>query len=209
MSVTYVLSWGNPHDRLFDVSIRFTAPVDDPVLSLPAWRPGRYLIQNFAANVREWSANMHKIAKSSWRVSARAGEEVTVTYRFYAGVLDAGSSFLDEEEAYFNGSNLFMCVDDLRFEPATLTVAMPGEWNIETQLPRDDDGRFQARDYDHLIDSPAIAAAQMTRHSFIEAGARVEGREDLVARRCEGGGGSDLPLPLLRGRARRRVELSR
>ena len=83
---------------------------------------------NFAANVREWSANLRKVGKSSWRAAARAGEEIMVSYRYYAGVLDAGSSFLDDEEAYFNGSNLFMCVDLLRQEPAQLTIAAPGDW---------------------------------------------------------------------------------
>ena len=98
---------------------------------------------------------------SSWRVDARAGEEVTVRYRYYAGVLDAGSSFLDEDEAYFNGSNLFMLVEGLRGEEHLLTIAAPADWRIETQLPRDDDGTFRARDYDHLIDSPA------TQHSAL------------------------------------------
>src|SRR5688500_18697359 len=105
----YLLSWGNPSHRLYDITIRFTARVDTPLLLLPAWRPGRYLIQNYAANVREWSAGDAAVWKdglTSWRVDARAGEEVVFRYRYYAGVLDAGSSFLDEEEAYFNGTNL-------------------------------------------------------------------------------------------------------
>ena len=174
--VHYLLSWGDPKDRLFDIDIRFTAPADTPRLLLPAWRPGRYLIQNYAANVRQWSAGQSRIwkdGKSSWRVDARAGEEVRVGYRYYAGVLDAGSSFLDEDEAYFNGSNLFMLVEGLRGEAHRLTIAAPAEWRIETQLPRDDDGTFHARDYDHLIDSPAIAAAVMTRHSFSESGGMI------------------------------------
>jgi predicted metalloprotease with PDZ domain len=179
----YTLSWADPHDHLFDVTLRFTAPEDEPLLWLPAWRPGRYLVQNFAANVREWSANLRKVDKSSWRAAARAGEEVTVSYRYYAGVLDAGSSFLDDEEAYVNGSNLFLCVDLLRHEPAQVVIAAPANWPIETQLPRGDDGAFHARDYDHLIDSPFIAAATMTRHSFDESGARfhlvVRGGEQL------------------------------
>ena len=169
----YTLSWTNPNDHLYDIALRFTAPEDDPLLWLPAWRPGRYVIQNFAANVREWSANVRKVGKSEWRAAARAGEEVVVSYRYYAAVLDGGSSFLDDEEAYFNGSNLFMCVDRLRREPALLTVAAPGDWPIETQLPRGDDGVFRARDYDHLIDSPVIATAALTRHSFEESGARI------------------------------------
>jgi predicted metalloprotease with PDZ domain len=183
--VHYLLSWGAPTDRLFDIDVRFIAPADTPRLLLPAWRPGRYLIQNYAANVREWSAGGARIwkdGKTSWRVDARAGEEVTVRYRYYAGVLDAGSSFLDEDEAYFTGANLFMLVEGLRGEEHLLTIAAPAHWRIETQLSREESGAFRARDYDHLIDSPAIAAATMTRHSFVESDARVH----LVFRGDEG-----------------------
>lgn len=180
----YLLSWTTPSERLLDVAIRFTAPSDGPRLLLPAWRPGRYLIQNYAANVREWTAGdarVWKDGKTSWRVDARAGEEVELRYRYYAGVLDAGSSFLDEEEAYVNGSNLFMLVEGLRGEEHFLTVAAPADWNVETQLPRDGE-TFRARDYDHLIDSPFIAAAKLTRHSFTKHAARIH----LVFRGDEG-----------------------
>ena len=176
----YTISWQDPSDRLFDIAIGFTAPADKPALHLPAWRPGRYVIQNYAAQVREWTASVDgeprdiwKESKSTWRVEARAGEEVTVRYRFYAGVLDAGSSFLDFKEAYFNGSNLFMMVEGLREKEATLTVAAPAQWRIETQLAREDEYTFKARDYDHLIDSPTIAAEAMTRYSIEESGATI------------------------------------
>jgi predicted metalloprotease with PDZ domain len=179
----YLVSWGDPSQRLFDITLRFTAPADTPRLLLPAWRPGRYLIQNYAANVREWGG-LHRVwkeAKSAWRVDARVGEAVTVTYRYYAGMLDAGSSFLDDDEAYVNGTNLFMLVEGLRAEEHRLTIAAPAEWRIETQLAREDDA-FVARDYDHLLDSPFIAAARMTRHTFTEAGARFH----LIFRGDEG-----------------------
>lgn len=178
--VRYTISWHDPSDRLFDITVAFTAPSDTPRLTLPAWRPGRYLIQNYAAQVREWTASagvdpreITKEAKSTWRVNARAGEEVTVRYRFYAGVLDAGSSFLDFDEAYFNGSNLFMMVEGLRASESTMTVAAPASWRIETQLEREDDNTFKARDYDHLVDSPTIAAEELTRYSFQESGATI------------------------------------
>ena len=181
----YLLAWSRPADRLYDITIRFTAPADIPRLLLPAWRPGRYLLQNFAANVREWSAGearTWKDGKTSWRVDARAGEEVTFRYRYYAGVLDAGSSFLDDDEAYFNGSNLFMLVEGLRDQEHLLTIAAPADWLVETQLQREDEHTFRARDYDHLIDSPTIAAATMTRHSFVENEARFH----LVFRGADG-----------------------
>lgn len=169
---SYTISWNDPNERQYEIAISFKAPSDDPRLHLPAWRPGRYLIQNYAANV-SGTQSMEKIAKSSWQVTARAGEQVDVRYRYYAGVLDAGSSFLDEHEAYFNGSNLFMMVDGLRQEECRLTIAAPADWRVETQLPRQDENTFVARDYDHLIDSPVIAAPRMIRHSFNEAGTLI------------------------------------
>ncbi len=183
MAVEYDISWIDPNDRLYDIEIRFVAPADLPRLVLPSWRPGRYLIQNFAMNVREWSANapVWKDGKASWRIDARAGDPVVMRYRYYAGVLDAGSSFLDPDEAYFNGSNLFMMIDGLREQPATLVVRTPAGWRVETQLPlvseidRGDqfEHRFEARDYDYLIDSPAIAAPRMTHHALEECGATI------------------------------------
>jgi predicted metalloprotease with PDZ domain len=178
---SYTIAWNDPSDRLYDITMSFVRQSPDPVLHLPAWRPGRYLIQNYAANVTSVTAadaageslDVEKVEKSAWRVTARAGEQITVRYRYYAGVLDAGSSFLDETEAYFNGSNLFMMVEGLRGEEARLTIGAPAEWRIETQLPREDESTFVARDYDHLIDSPVIAAPRLVRHSFNESGATI------------------------------------
>src|SRR5438045_2454274 len=171
MPVAYAISWRDPFERLYDIEIRFTAPSDQPRLILPSWRPGRYLMQHYAVNVREWSGNLRKIAPSVWQADARNGEDVVVRYRYWAGVLDAGSSFLDRDEAYFNGSNLFMWIDGLREQPATLTIAASDHWRIETQLAHIADHNYEARDYDHLIDSPVIAAASMAHHTFEESGA--------------------------------------
>ncbi len=180
---SYTISWNDPHEHTYDITIAFTAPADDPELALPAWRPGRYLIQNYAADITSWTAatgggdplDIEKTAKSVWRVRAGRGENVLVRYRFYAAVLDAGSSFLDGDEAYFNGSNLFMMVEGLRGEESRLTVASPAEWRIETQLRADEgnENAFASRDYDHLIDSPVIAARRLIRHSFKQSGATI------------------------------------
>lgn len=176
----YTISWTDPNERQYDIAISFTAPADRPQLVLPAWRPGRYLIQNYAANITSWSAsrdgdarNIEKIGKSAWQVDARSGDRITVKYRYYAGTLDAGSSFLDESEAYFNGSNLFMMVNGLRSEESRLAIAAPADWRIETQLAHDGADGFLARDYDHLIDSPVIAAPRLARHSFHESEAVI------------------------------------
>jgi predicted metalloprotease with PDZ domain len=175
--IHYAISWRDANEHLFDVAIRFVAPHDEPQLILPSWRPGRYLMQNFGANVREWSANLHKVAPHVWCADARRGDEVEVRYRYWAGVLDAGSSYLDRTEAYFNGSNLFMWIDGLRADECALTIDT--DWPVATQLPRNGK-ELLARNYDHLIDSPAIAGP-FTTQSFEESGAAIH----LISIGCE------------------------
>lgn len=167
--IHYALSWRDTSEHLFDIAIRFVAPDDQPRLILPSWRPGKYQLQNFAANVREWTPNVRKLGPNVWCADAQRGDEVEVRYRYWAGVLDAGSSYLDRSEAYFNGSNLFMWVDGLRSDECVLTVDT--DWPIACQLPRDGK-ELRARNYDHLIDSPAIAGPFATQ-SFEESGASI------------------------------------
>ena len=167
--IHYALSWRSTNEHLFDIAVRFVAPHDQPRLILPSWRPGKYQVQNFAANVREWTPNLRKLAPNVWCVEAGRGDEVEVRYRYWAGVLDAGSSYLDRSEAYFNGSNLFMWVDGLRSDDCVLTIDT--DWPIATQLPRDGK-EFRARNYDHLIDSPVIAGP-FAKQSFDESGASL------------------------------------
>ncbi|HEV8435749.1 MAG TPA: hypothetical protein VGR95_20225 [Thermoanaerobaculia bacterium] len=167
--IHYALSWRDTNEHLFDIAIRFVAPDDQPRLILPSWRPGKYQMQNFAANVREWTPNLRKLSPNVWCADAKRGDEVEVRYRYWAGVLDAGSSYLDRSEAYFNGSNLFMWVDGLRSDECVLTVDT--EWPIACQLPGDGK-ELRARNYDHLIDSPAIAGP-FAIQSFEESGATI------------------------------------
>jgi predicted metalloprotease with PDZ domain len=154
--------------------VEFDAHRAETELRLPAWRPGRYLLQNYAANVRDWVATgsdgreleVRKSDKSSWIVRSRVGESVSFSYAFYAGILDAGSSFLDESEAYFNGSNLFVMVADRRRGACELRLKVPRGWNVRTQLKRSSANRFLARDYDHLIDSPTLISPTLVEEAF-------------------------------------------
>src|SRR5947209_1268341 len=168
--IHYSISWRDDSEHLFDIAIRFVAPHDQPRLILPSWRPGKYQLQNFAANVREWTPNLSKLAPNVWCADVRSGDAVEVGYRYWGGVLDAGSSYLDRSEAYFNGSNLFMWVDGLRSDECVLTIDT--DRPIACQLPREGKD-LRARNYDHLIDSPAIAGP-FSVESFEESGASID-----------------------------------
>ena len=88
-------------------------------LQLPAWRPGRYELQQFAKNIQRFEivdgeGNPLPFPKNYERSLARAdqrGHELTVRYNYYAllptpNQLNAGSSFISETLLYVNPVNL-------------------------------------------------------------------------------------------------------
>lgn len=187
-TIDYRLGWENPVSQLYSVSVTASAGAEPIVFSLPSWRPGRYIIQNYAANVQAVRAHDENgraldaewIDLDSWRVEPDGAAEVTLEYEYYASTLDAGSSTLRPDVAYFNPVNLFPWIEGRMDHPVTLTVEMPAEWAIATQLERVDDGdrveqrngrevllaRFRAPDYHRFVDSPTIAAPQLTEWTF-------------------------------------------
>ncbi|MBC8045118.1 MAG: hypothetical protein IAF08_16890, partial [Rhizobacter sp.] len=129
---------------------------------LPAWRPGRYQIQNYAASVQEFEAfsekqllAFEKTDKQTWRVATDGKAEVQVRYKYYAGnPIDAGNTYCGSEEMYFNGSNLFVYTDETRNSPALLTIDYPDDWKVASQLRPLGGKSFDAETYDDLIDAP-------------------------------------------------------
>ena len=50
----YVLSYTNPENHFIDFSLTVNGfSLDQIIVQLPAWRPGRYELGNFAKNIKE------------------------------------------------------------------------------------------------------------------------------------------------------------
>ncbi|HUP20858.1 MAG TPA: PDZ domain-containing protein [Gemmatimonadota bacterium] len=173
--VRYFLGWDNPASQLY--TVRVTAPAQEGpvVFSLPAWRPGRYIVQNYAANVQAVRAEdedgdplpVEWVDLDSWRVEPGDAQTVTLAYEWYAATLDAGSSFLRPGLAYFNPVNLLPWVEGRMDHPVTLELQVPDTWPIATQLtPTDEHGVFTAADYHALADAPTIASPEIVQWDF-------------------------------------------
>ncbi|MBA2565952.1 MAG: M61 family metallopeptidase [Gemmatimonadetes bacterium] len=175
----YTLGWTDPHAHLYDVTLAFQPSAGDSAdVHLPIWRPGRYVRQNYAANVQEFSARsaggealgFRKSGISTWRISTaglRGGERVSVRYRYYANTLDAGASLLSPEEAYFNPVNLLMFPEGQIARPVRLTIAPPKGWRTATALARGGRGNvLTAPDYHTLADSPTIVSPSLQALEF-------------------------------------------
>jgi len=179
-TVRYTLGWDNPASQQYQIAVTASAGGEPVVFSLPAWRPGRYIIQNYAANVQgvrafdeggnplpaEW------IDLDSWRVDPGSARSVTLRYEYYAHTFDAGSSTLTPDAAYFNPVNLFPWVEGRKDAPVTLAIEAPAEWTVATQLVKQPGAghRYTAPDYHRLADSPTIAAPDLVVWDYEVAG---------------------------------------
>jgi predicted metalloprotease with PDZ domain len=160
----YRVSMHEPHSHVFEVEATLDRPGPAPVLALPVWTPGSYLVREFARHLEGLAAfavegrvehrlPVARLDKHRFRVDAGETARLLLRYRVYANDLTVRTSHLDGRHGYFNGANLFLYAEGREREPCTLAVIPPPGWQVTTAL---DGGphRFAARDYDELADSP-------------------------------------------------------
>lgn len=163
---SYQLSWENPSSHQYEINLS-TSPSEgeSTEFRLPAWRPGRYLIQDYAAAVSGFEAadengeglDFERIQGNAWRVKNPPSGEIFIRYYCYANTMDAGSSVLNREMAYFNGSNIFMYVKDRLDEGCTLRLSsLDKNWKAATALQKTGPQTYKAENFHELIDCPSV-----------------------------------------------------
>ena len=142
-------------------------------LQLPSWRPGRYELGNFAKNVKDFNAKdtsgnaieTAKISKDLWRVQTNGLEKVMLNYQYYAAELNAGSTWLDENQLYINPINCCM-YDPLKMdEECILALEIPDDYIIATSL-KEDKRVLYAKDFHELVDSPIICSPTLQTFKY-------------------------------------------
>lgn len=175
-------------------------------LQLPAWRPGRYELQQFAKNIQRFSVTdekgqplpFRKITKDRWLVQTTGVTELTAHYNYYAllptpNLLNAGSSFVSDTLLYVNPVNLCLYADGRIAEPCTLELDIPDGWTVACGLDQTDAKIYWATDFYALADSPLIAAPVIQHiqyevggtpfHVWIQGGRRTDGEPTFDADR--------------------------
>lgn len=174
-AIHYEVRMDAPQSHLFAVDCHIAEP--DPQgqqLTLPAWLPGSYLVRDFARHIVKLSASqggqalaVRKLDKSRWQVEALAGanskQPLIISYQVYAYDLSVRTAYLDHTRAYFNGSSLFLQVEEQQEQPVSVTLHKPGKpyahWQVATTLParkvdKQGYGLYSAENYLSLIDFP-------------------------------------------------------
>ena len=199
--ITYQLQVASIDAHLFSVRMTIDSSNTDTLhLRLPAWIPGSYMIRDFAKNIVDLQlvpdphqkAKIEQLDKQSWKVSS-CGDKTEISYQVYAFDLSVRCAFLDHEFGFANGTSLFLQVDELAQQGCYVEVAPvvnQPNWQLYTsmqsaQLVAQGYGRYQANDYQDLIEHPlTFACADEIR--FKESG--IEFSMIFV-----GGHNADLP----------------
>src|SRR4030095_713155 len=164
-NICYTLKMSVPESHFFEVQIDVAnlAETDNYVdFILPVWRPGRYLIFDFASGVQNFSAyttggkllKWIKTNKFTWRIFTENYKDFSVKYLMYANEFALRTKGLDKSHAFINGTSLFMYPEKLRGEPLKLNVIRYDSWHITTGLKGIDTNIFYVDSYDNLADSP-------------------------------------------------------
>jgi predicted metalloprotease with PDZ domain len=183
-NISYEVSMPEPHTHYFQVKMSVSdydkAYFD---IQMPTWSPGSYLIREFSKNVEDLNASFNKkllkaeqINKNTWRIHSEKANTVDIYYKVYAFELSVRTSFVDASHAYFNGTSLFMFIDDLKNTPHNVTIIPFKDWKkVSTSLPvmaingKSKGHQYQAPNYDILVDCPVEIGNQET-FDFISAG---------------------------------------
>ena len=161
-AVRYEISVPDRAARLIHVRADFpTSGRDTLRVSLPAWSPGSYEIENYARYVRRFGAKnaagtalfWDRLDKDTWRVPTGGTERITVEFDFLADTIDLSLPRIRDDGGWFLGTNVFLFEDGQLGRPAEVRFALPEGWRVTTALRPGAGGAYQAADYHELADA--------------------------------------------------------
>ena len=177
--IHYLFSYKKAYKHLIDIDLTVPTNGDKELcFQLPAWRPGRYELGDFAKNIQKWNAfdengnelPFQKTTKDCWKVECHNTSSVTVTYNYYANELDAGSTYLDENQLYVNPVNCCMYVVGRENSACQLELEIPSDYKIACGMKMNGDGYLLANSFDQLAESPFIASNSLLHNEYIVDG---------------------------------------
>ena len=180
----YTIRPADPAAHLFEVELEVDAPQSGMIFSLPVWIPGSYMIREFARNI-VWlraeadgkSVAIAKCDKHRWQLGkVPAGvSSLKLCYAVYAWDLSVRCAHLDRSHGFFNGTQVFLCVEGREHLPHRVAIEAPtdpalSDWIVATALPEAGAplhgfGEYEAASYDELIDHP-VEMGRLTRFEF-------------------------------------------
>ncbi len=152
----------NPDTKELSVAAVFpTAGKETLYVSLPAWSPGNYEIQNYARYVHGFFAQNPAGAflrwdrrdKDTWRVVTGGSDHVIVNFDYVADTIDLSIARVTRDFGQFLGTNLFLFEEGHLDRPADVRFHLLDGWHVTTALKGPINGQYHAADYHELADA--------------------------------------------------------
>lgn len=180
MSLDYIIRPKDRDQHLLEIELHVPDAAGRLEVQLPAWRPGRYQLADFARNLYRLDAydahgkalEVEKLSKDRWQVHTGDIPGCSLHYTYYANEMNAGSTFLDGEQLYLNPVNCCLYVPGREDEFHRLTLELPEDHEVVSGLRQESSHTLVAEDMQELMDGPFIASAGLKKHSFEESGVR-------------------------------------
>lgn len=171
--MNYHISFEKPTTHFLHFKVTINALEPNLLIQLPTWRPGRYQIQNFAKRIKNIQAfDTHgkslaitKLDKSSWQLKNEPGS-ITISYEYFAFEMDAGNTWLDDEQLYVNFINCCIYDPSQMDTPCEIKLDLPKDYEIACGLEWIGENTLQAPNYFQLVDSPLIASNILRRITY-------------------------------------------
>ena len=169
----YFFSCENPSQQYISIKIIFQVNSNSTILHLPSWRPGRYELGDFAKNIKGFKVfnqnnkvlSFKKLVKDAWEVDTTDVTEIRVEYSYFASELNAGSTFLNEDQLYVNPVNCCLFTDDTKEESIEIQLNIPNEWRIAGSM-KQTENRLIATNFEELADSPFICSNSLQYNQY-------------------------------------------
>lgn len=187
--LTYTVDLRQPADDLFHVTLQVTdLGAANAVYQFAATAPGTYQVMDIGRFVRSFEAFDKKGRRlpvthpstNQWRLSKP--EKVREIRYTIAETWDTpvkehpiyrmcGTS-IEADHALLNGQGVFGYFTGQQDRPLRIRLQYPADWQAGTALETDAEGYYQARTFDHAVDSP-ILLGHLTQSATTVGGTQV------------------------------------
>jgi predicted metalloprotease with PDZ domain len=166
----YKVSPGQTSRHILHIELHFEAHLENTIVQIPFWRPGRYQggnfpkdYLNFKATADEKALKARKVTSHTWNVEAIPGQKVKLSYDYYAAELTAGNTYYDSDLLLINPVNSFAYIKGMEDYTCRVHLAVDPAWKLATAMEREqeDANEFYADGVQQLLDTPILAAPQL------------------------------------------------
>jgi predicted metalloprotease with PDZ domain len=173
--IHYKISCPNPAAQFLRIDLNFYCQAGEPVrLQLPAWRAGRYQIANYAQNLRGLTAetqggqavSLQKITKDCWSLEVEETTAIHLSYDYWAGKMDAGSAWVDDQQVYVNLVNCCFEIMGRSEEAFELQLDLPNYPKQILTLKQTGSSTWMAENYQVLADATVLAAKKVEQETY-------------------------------------------